>query len=250
VEERPEAERIDPVAGELELLAERERDLLDTLGVARRIRVLRLDGRVQRLDRLERALLEPPVRREELARPLAQHLGLPLAQAPLDVVLARRELVERAGRPVLRDRLAEVAVEREAAADPTAAAVRPGEHAVGAPDLHGDEIVLPPELLEQARRDARRHDDAPAANELRAEHAVDVLRQARSRVGERLATQRGGEDRAEGDAAREQDRGARDQEDRRSVTERSTARRPRGVAAAAAKEVVLACAYRQRGREP
>jgi hypothetical protein len=45
------------------------------------------------------------------------------------------------------DRLGEVAVELEAAADALPRAIRPGEHAVGPPDLDRHERAVPAQLL-------------------------------------------------------------------------------------------------------
>ena len=76
VEERAEADRVEAVGRQLEFLGDGEGHLLDPLRVAGGVRVLGLDGRVQRLDRLERALLEAVVRVKELARPMTEPLGL------------------------------------------------------------------------------------------------------------------------------------------------------------------------------
>ena len=72
VEEGAEAERVQALRRELELLAQCERDPLHTERVAGRVRVLCLDGRIQALDRLQRALLEPAVRVEQRLRAFAQ----------------------------------------------------------------------------------------------------------------------------------------------------------------------------------
>jgi hypothetical protein len=61
VEEGAEAKRVELLRVQAELLAERERDALDAERVPGRVGVLRFDGRVQALDCLERALLEPLV---------------------------------------------------------------------------------------------------------------------------------------------------------------------------------------------
>ena len=76
VEETGVAERVQPVGRQAELFADRERDLLHALRVPGRVGVLRLDGGVQRLDRLERALLEAVVRLQQLARAPSQSLRL------------------------------------------------------------------------------------------------------------------------------------------------------------------------------
>jgi hypothetical protein len=68
VEEGTVAQRIELGVGESELLADPKRDPLDTERVSGGIRILCIDGGVQGLDRLERALLEQPVGLEELAQ--------------------------------------------------------------------------------------------------------------------------------------------------------------------------------------
>src|SRR5207302_946979 len=65
VEEPGEAECVEPLPVEPELLAERDRDSLNALGVPRRVRVLRVDRRVEARDGLERALLEEAARLDE-----------------------------------------------------------------------------------------------------------------------------------------------------------------------------------------
>ena len=67
VKQAAEAHRIDPVRRQTELLGDRDRDALHARGVPRRVGILGVDRRVQALDRLERALLEPPVRVHQLA---------------------------------------------------------------------------------------------------------------------------------------------------------------------------------------
>src|SRR5919108_365481 len=87
------------------------------------------------------------------------------------------------------------------------------EHAVGAPDLDRDEVGLPVELRQEPRRLARRHLDPAVPDDARADDAVDVREQARLRVVERLRAERARQLGAEHEAADEQDRGARDEED-------------------------------------
>src|SRR5439155_20385082 len=77
VEEGAEAQRIETLLRQVQLLADRYRDALDPQGVAGGVGILGLDGRVQALDRLEGALLEPAVSFHEILRALAQLLGLP-----------------------------------------------------------------------------------------------------------------------------------------------------------------------------
>src|SRR2546423_5930555 len=72
VEEGPESQRVQARGRELELLPERERDLLYPQRVAGGVRVLGLDGGIEALDRLERALLEPAIRVEERLGAVAQ----------------------------------------------------------------------------------------------------------------------------------------------------------------------------------
>src|SRR5919201_3359638 len=58
VEETAESHRVEAVRGNTELLRNRERDPLHARRVPRRVGILRVDGGVEALDRLERALLE------------------------------------------------------------------------------------------------------------------------------------------------------------------------------------------------
>src|SRR5919109_163366 len=260
VEERGVAEHVEALRRKPELLADRERDRLHALRVSGGIGVLGLDRGVQRLDRLERALLEPVVRVEQLARPPPQPLGLTAqeprgaaheegqrdvereeddrergpqhvqarrdealqrprirvdlvradrlaagtgadrridleqvveAEAALDGVLVAREVVDRAVGVARLERLSEVALELEVAADARAVAARPGEDAVGAPDFDRHEVGLAMELREEPRRLAWRNPDPAVPDDARADDAVDVREEARLRVVERLRTQRG-----------------------------------------------------------
>jgi hypothetical protein len=72
VEQRAEAQRVELLGRQVELCRDREGDALHTQRVAGRVGVFRLDGCVQALDRLERALLEPLVRGEQVALALAE----------------------------------------------------------------------------------------------------------------------------------------------------------------------------------
>ena len=58
VEERCGPEQLEALRRQAELAAEKQRHRADTVRVAGGVRVFRLDGRVQCLDRFERALLE------------------------------------------------------------------------------------------------------------------------------------------------------------------------------------------------
>ena len=137
------------------------------------------------------------------------------AEPLLDRVLFATELADRGLCASLFDRLAEVAEQRrrEAPADSFGGAVRPDECPVRPPHLDRQEVRLPAELCLQLEREMRRDVELVASNELGTKHAVDVLRQARAGVVERLALQRCREQPAERRRADEQDPGARQQED-------------------------------------
>ena len=77
MEESAEAKRIQAFLGQLQLFADRNGDSLYALRVARRVRILCLDRRVQALDRLEGALLEPGVNHHQILQTLAKLLRLP-----------------------------------------------------------------------------------------------------------------------------------------------------------------------------
>ena len=153
------------------------------------------------------------------------------AEPLLDGVLVPRELVDRARRAACADRPREVAVDLEVPPDPAAVAARPGEHAVGPPDLDRDEVGLAVDLREEARRLARRDLDAPVPDDARTDDAVDVGEEARLRVVEGLGTERARQLGPEHEAGDEKDGGARDQEDaqqREGALERSSVPRLRG----------------------
>src|SRR5919202_6257941 len=155
------------------------------------------------------------------------------AETPLDLVLVARELVDRPVRLAGAQRLAEIALELEAVPDPRRVAARPREDAVGAPDLHRDEIRLTVDLREQARRLARRDPDPAVADDARADDAVDVREDARLRVVERLRLERVRQLGAEHEARHRQDGRARDEEDaqqRQRALERLSVPRMRGRA--------------------
>src|SRR3954463_4128060 len=76
VEEAREMQHVDLLRAEPELPAEGDRDPPHALRVARGIRILRVDRRVQALDSLERALLEQPVGFREAQCPASELLVL------------------------------------------------------------------------------------------------------------------------------------------------------------------------------
>ena len=115
--------------------------------------------------------------------------------------------------PRLVDRLREVAVHVEAPADAGLGAVRPGEHAVGPPDLDRHERAVVPELVGQPGGGVAGDLHLAAPDELAAQHAVDVLGDARAAVGDRLVGDRPGQGGAEQDPAHRDDARAREQED-------------------------------------
>jgi hypothetical protein len=102
VEETREAEQIEALAPEPQLLAEADGDPLHPQRVAGGVRVLRVDRGVEALDRLERALLEQPVRLDEPDRPGAELLVL-AAQRP------RRSAHEQREQPSEREKTAPTA---------------------------------------------------------------------------------------------------------------------------------------------
>jgi hypothetical protein len=275
------AKRVELVRRQVELGRDRERDALHAARVTGGVRILRVDRRVEALDRLERARFEPLVRLHQCARPVAElarlrpqrarggadeerqgepreqdagdrgpdhvpprgerlldpvRVGVDLvgaedgvaiggedrrvdleqvveAQALLDPVLLDRELVDVTGGDLLPERLGEVTIELEALADPALRAVRPREHAVGAPDLHGHERPIAPELAEQPPGHVPVDPEAVAVDELSPQNAVDVLRDTDPVVGDRLRRERACQDGAEDEAAERDDHRAREQED-------------------------------------
>src|SRR5437763_1892929 len=72
VEEGAVAEGVEALGRDPELRGDREGDTLHPKRVPGRVRVAGVDGRVEALDRLERALLEQPVRLEQLSRARAE----------------------------------------------------------------------------------------------------------------------------------------------------------------------------------
>ena len=77
VEEARVAEHGQPVGRKAELRAERDDDPADALRVTGGVGILRLDRRVQALDRLERAVLEAAIGLEQLPRAIAEGDRLP-----------------------------------------------------------------------------------------------------------------------------------------------------------------------------
>ena len=67
VEEPAETNRVEPIRRHAELRCDREGDALNPRRVPRGVRILRVDGGVEALDRLERALLETAVRVHQFA---------------------------------------------------------------------------------------------------------------------------------------------------------------------------------------
>src|SRR6266540_140822 len=259
VEEAAEAHGVESLSGNAELLRDGESDPLHAGGVSRGVRILRVDGRIQALDRLERALLEPAVRVHQLAGARLQRRGLatqPRRRIPdeqrqgavegeehrddcgpdqslsgrderlrvlrlrvdlvgadrvlavvalqrrvdledppvvdralLGLVLLLVELADRGVRLVLADRFAELTLERELLPDPFLREVRPDEDAVRAPDLDADDVRLTLQLLVDLAGEMWRDVDAVALDDLRPEHAVDVLGHPRAGVVERLPAQ-------------------------------------------------------------
>ena len=74
-------------------------------------------------------------------------------------------------------------------ADSASGAVRPREHAVRAPDLHGYDLRPPAKLVDEPPRELGMNDHGVVLHELRAQDAVDVLRQARAGVVKYLTLQ-------------------------------------------------------------
>jgi hypothetical protein len=134
-------------------------------------------------------------------------------RVPFGQVLLLVETLDRRLRAVVADRLGELALEREAVADATGRPVRPDEEAVRAPHLHADNVGLATQLLLDLAREVRRDVNPVAAHQLRAQHAVDVFGHARAPLVERLAAQCLRQHGAEQQPARDQDDGARQQED-------------------------------------
>ena len=130
-------------------------------------------------------------------------------------VLVVTQLVDGRVSPLQRDRLAEVPGNRggKASADSLRSTVRPDERPVRAPDLHGDEVGLPSQLRLQLQREMRRDVQPVRAHELRSQHPVDVLGQARPRIVERLPLDCSGQQPAQDDRSDEENAGARHQED-------------------------------------
>ena len=78
VEEPAEADRVEPLGRHAQLGRDRERDALNSRRVAGGVGILRVDGRVEALDRLQRALLETAIGVHQLARTGAQRDRLAL----------------------------------------------------------------------------------------------------------------------------------------------------------------------------
>ena len=120
---------------------------------------------------------------------------------------------------------AEVAVHVEAPADAGLGAVRPREHAVGPPDLDRHEGAVVPELVGQPGGGVAGDLHLAAADELSAQHAVDVLGDARAAVGDRLVGDRPGQGGAEQDPPAAMMHALASRKTRSSVTDRSVAAR-------------------------
>jgi hypothetical protein len=120
---------------------------------------------------------------------------------------------ERGDRPVFVDCLVELAVERKPAADPRRIDVRPGQDAVRLPHLDAEDVVLCPNAVREAGDVVSRDDDVVAADELRADDAVDVARERCPLGAQSLRRQRMGEEPAERGARRCADHRGGEQED-------------------------------------
>jgi hypothetical protein len=130
----------------------------------------------------------------------------------LCLILFLVERADRGMRLVVANRLAELAVDREASADALRRAIRPDERPVGTPHLHADDVGLPAHLLLDLPRQVRRDMHAVAAHELRPQDAVDVLRETCPLVVQCLPAQRCRQDRAEHESPGDENDGARKQE--------------------------------------
>ena len=90
---------------------------------------------------------------------------------------------------------------REALADAIGLAAGPGDHSVGAPDLHAQDVVAVLELAPGGGGKPLPDGHPAVLHELVREHAVDVLPEAVLGVLDRLLAEGAGHDRSEHDAA-------------------------------------------------
>jgi hypothetical protein len=167
----------------------------------------------------------------------------------LGLVLLLVERADRGMRIVVADRLAELAVDREAATDAMRRAIRPDEHPVGTPHLDADDVGLPAQLLLDLPRQVRRDMHSVAAHELRPQHAVDVLRQPGPLVVEHLPAQRSRQDGAEHQPPETRMTALASRKTRSSVSERFTAQ-PRDTPVATREDISSSAALSAERRIP
>src|SRR5205823_3986965 len=110
------------------------------------------------------------------------------------------------------DGLAELAVGREALPDAGRLQARPRERAVGAPHLDADHVALTVQDADGRLGQPPCRDDLVVTHHDGAEHPVDVLRERRLLLRERLAPKRVGENGAEEECGRDEHHRRREDE--------------------------------------